>query len=742
MTRKTDKKAANSHTKTRRGVRDTAIPRSKILRNYFVTVGPVLLLTLLAALGILRLHDLSLDSFNSLEGGLLLLVLLTGAVAVTTTFIQAKTLIRVRNRERASRRYHYLQETFFEKNPEIMFVKNLDGTYVSANAMCRRLAAFEGQAEDVIGKNRAEIFPDRVATTLQQQDQQVIENTEPMEFFTQWKRDEVTYHYKTLRFPIFDEAGEITALGGIANDITDQALARKALQESEQLVRTFIESAPEGVIICDIEGGITLVNRQAELIFGFSRDELLSKSLFDLVISLSEADLRASIENSKLISEEVFREAKEARGVNNNNRNFPLELLLAPVSTNEGALIICLLRDISEKMLMETQLRQSQKMEAIGKLTGGMAHDFNNLLGVIIGNIDLALRKFKEDTAGTKSLLTARQAAERGADLTKRMLAVARQQPLQPKAVSINSVIKELWEMLPQTLGPDIEMHLELDDKVPPIIVDESGLEGIMLNLAINARDAMPEGGRFCVTTALRPGEELSAAMPTISLRNATYAYIAVEDSGTGMSPETVSRAFEPFFSTKEKGKGSGLGLAMIYGFVKQSKGYIFIDSELGRGTRIDIYLPVSAEITVDEVEVDTLPHETDSINSETTVLVVDDEPELLEIATSFLEELGYSVLSARGGQEALGVLAKRPGVDVLITDVVMPGGMSGVALSKTARQLYPKLSVVYVSGYPTDIIEENSGNALEAPLINKPYNRASLASGILEAMHASQMRS
>lgn len=270
----------------------------------------------------------------------------------------------------------------------------------------------------------------------------------------------------------------------------------------------------------------------------------------------------------------------------------------------------------------------------------------------------------------------------------------------------------------------------------------ESGLEGIMLNLAINARDAMPEGGRFCVTTALRPGEELSAAMPTISLRNATYAYIAVEDSGTGMSPETVSRAFEPFFSTKEKGKGSGLGLAMIYGFVKQSKGYIFIDSELGRGTRIDIYLPVSAEITVDEVEVDTLPHETDSINSETTVLVVDDEPELLEIATSFLEELGYSVLSARGGQEALGVLAKRPGVDVLITDVVMPGGMSGVALSKTARQLYPKLSVVYVSGYPTDIIEENSGNALEAPLINKPYNRASLASGILEAMHASQMRS
>jgi len=379
-------------------------------------------------------------------------------------------------------------------------------------------------------------------------------------------------------------------------------------------------------------------------------------------------------------------------------------------------------------------------MDAIGKLTGGMAHDFNNLLGIIIGNIDLTLNKISaEDKHIKKRLATALNAAERGADLTKRMLAVARRQPLQPKSIDINRIVKEMAEMLPATLGPDIEMSLDLTEQLPPILVDASEMEGMLLNLAINARDAMPAGGNFSIKTNIKSREDIENLIPNVKIKYGKFVNILVSDTGTGMSEETLNRAFEPFYSTKDKTKGTGLGLAMSYGFVKQSRGFIALDSELGKGTSIDIYFPVDEGVTV-EASVEKEPvGETSIADNSTCVLVVDDEPDLLEVAVSYLKELGCEVLSASGGNEGLAVLAGNPEVDILLTDIVMPGGMNGVAFANEARIKFPEIKVIYTSGFPSGVIEENANASLDAPLINKPYNREVLCSMVNQVLEHSK---
>lgn len=662
---------------------------------------------------------------------MLLLLMLVGLISSIGAWYLGVAITALRDNERRLRQATILQDAFFERNPEIMFVKNLDGSYLLANAMCRRLAGTPDQ--DFTGKTGIEVFPEEVSMAMEQQDSQVIQNQEAMEFHTQWgEGDRVTY-FKTLRFPMYDDNNQLIAVGGIANDITDQINSRHALLENERLLRTFLESAPDAVLISDMQGQVTLVNRQAELIFDYDREEMLGKSLFELISGLDAQRMQETFESASAEGSEVFREAMESTGHGNNNRFFPVEFSLAPVITKEGALIICLLRDTSEKALMETQLRQSQKMEAVGKLTGGMAHDFNNLLGIIIGNIALALRQLPEDERVQKRLNTAMKAADRGAELTKRMLAIARRQPLQPKPVSINSVIDELALMLPQTLGSDIEMELQLTPGLPLILVDESGFEGMLLNLAINSRDAMPGGGVFSIRTYLKDRRSLEQVLPHTRIQDREFVHIMVKDSGEGMSEEALNRAFEPFFTTKEKGKGTGLGLAMIYGFVKQSRGYVFIDSKLGKGTTVHIYLPVAknADLVCDDGPGDD-PQEVEGRGR--TVLLVDDEVELLQVAESFLEELGFTVLTASSGQQALDQHAAAGQVDLLLTDVVMPG-MNGVAVVRALRERQPDLPVLYASGFPSGVIEESSGATLDAPLLHKPYSLQGLSRAIAEVL-------
>ncbi len=664
---------------------------------------------------------------------MLTLLLVVSLISAIGAWYLGVTTMALRRNERNLRQANILQEAFFEKNPEIMFVKNLDGSYTLANEMCRELSAYPNR--DFADGSGEEILPSEASELVSQQDIQVIQSEEAMEFHSQWSRDGSITHYKTLRFPMYDDDGELVAIGGIANDITDQVMSRHALLENERLLRTFIESAPDAVLISDDQGQITLVNRQAELIFEYDREEMLQLTLFDLVSDLNRTRLNETMEMAGRDDSEVFREAMEAVGHGRRNRNFPVEFSLAPVKTEEGSLVICLLRDNSEKALMETQLRQSQKMEAVGKLTGGMAHDFNNLLGIIIGNLALVLKKSGGDERLEKRINTCMKAANRGAELTKRMLAIARRQPLQPKPVSINRVIEELSLMLPQTLGSDIEMELQLTPELPNILVDESEFEGMLLNLAINSRDAMPEGGRFSIRSYLKDREALRKILPQTQIKNTRFVHIMVKDNGEGMSEEALNRAFEPFFTTKEKDKGTGLGLAMIYGFIKQSKGFIVLDSKLGKGTSVHIYLPVPEQVAIDGADTRGGTPSAMPEGRGRLVLLVDDEYELLQIAEAYLEELGFRVATATSGQLALDKLATIEEPALLLTDVVMPGGMNGVALARHVREKYPTIPVLYASGYPSGIIEENAKTEMDAPLIHKPYTFSVLSQAISDVL-------
>mgnify|MGYP000055668655 FL=1 len=649
-------------------------------------------------------------------------------------------IVRQRRDEGRLQQATLLQHAFFEKNPEIMFVKNLDGTYYLANEMCRRLA---GRPEaDFSGRSGVDLYPEDASSSMAQQDMQIIESEEAMEFHSQWERDGDLAYFKTLRFPIYDQDRKLIAVGGIANDVTEQVHSRHALLENEKLLRTFIESAPDAVLISDIHGSVTLVNRQAELIFGFGREEMMSKSLFELVSGLTSERINEALRSANEPKSDMFRDTMQSTGCGNADRTFPVEFSLAPVTTDEGALIICLLRDTSEKALMETQLRQSQKMEAVGKLTGGMAHDFNNLLGIIIGNITLALKQLPEDDKNLiKRLETVMKAADRGAELTKRMLAIARRQPLQPKPVVINSTVEELSLMLPQTLGTDIEMKLDLTPDLPSILVDESGFEAMLLNLAINSRDAMPEGGTFTIRTGSVDHTAVEKVLPKTRVEKGDYVEIMVSDSGEGMSDDALSKAFEPFFTTKAKDKGTGLGLAMIYGFVKQSRGFIVLRSVLGIGTSVHIYLPVMDDSEHSAADAKQAGEESGIRGEGRVILLVDDETELLRIAEAYLQDLGFKVISATSGKEALEAMESLDRVDLLLTDVVMPGGMNGVALAREVTSRDPSIAVLYASGFPTGVIEENSKVILDAPLLHKPYSLNALSLAMCDVLEQANKR-
>lgn len=644
----------------------------------------------------------------------------------------ARIVVALRNKEMQLRQSNSLHEGFFEKNPSMMFVKDLQGNYSLVNESFHKFTeSSEADFEDI---TLAKFFPDQTSEILQDQDRQVIEYKRPMEFEGKWNSTAGDQYFSILRFPLFDNHGEIYAVGGIATDRTDQIKARKALRESEEQFRSLVESAPEAVIITNVLSKILLVNKQAERLFKLSRGRLLRKKLSDLLPDIeidSFIKMRSKGSDDSQVHQFASMSAFDGEGV-----SVPVDVSISTTETESGLTITCLVHDVSDRSKMEAQLRQSQKMDAIGKLTGGMAHDFNNLLGVIMGNIDLAQRKIDKNSPEYQRMDTAKKAAGRGADLTKRMLAVARRQPLQPKATNINAIIKDMVDILPRTLGPDIEMKYDLSQNVPHVLVDQSGLENVFLNLAINSRDAMPNGGKFYLTTdVLHLTKENALAMQEDMLAG-TYVQISVTDTGEGMSKETLGRVFEPFFTTKERGKGTGLGLSMIYGFVKQSDGNIRIYSEPGVGTTLDIFLPVTRE-KLEKRPAETADSEKEEIRFDgIKVLAVDDEYDLLEVASAYLEDMGFEVIAATNAEQAMKSIEHNPDIELLITDIVMPGGMNGTELSKRVKEKIPNIKILYMSGFPSGVIADKSGTDLDAPLLTKPYSLIELSSALEELLH------
>jgi PAS domain S-box-containing protein len=389
-------------------------------------------------------------------------------------------------------------------------------------------------------------------------------------------------------------------------------------------------------------------------------------------------------------------------------------------------------RDVTAQREAEAQLHQAQKMEAVGQLTGGVAHDFNNLLTVVIGNLDLATERV--DGTLRPVLESALQAAERGAALVHRLLAFSRRQALSPQQIDVNGLVAGAEELLRRTLGDDIEIEMKLRSGIWSAFADKTQVENALLNLAINARDAMPAGGKLTIETANVHLDE-DYALRNLEVVPGDYILVAVSDTGVGMSQETLERAFEPFFTTKETGKGTGLGLSMIYGFAKQSRGHVKIYSEVAHGTTVRVYLPrlvqEAARATMDGVAELQIPRGGE------TILVVEDDADVRDFVERQLQDLGYAVLSAPDGPAARKILETDLPIDLLFTDVVMPGGVTGRKLAEEAKQRRPGLRTLFTSGYTENSIIHQGRLDPGVHLLSKPYKRQDLALKLREVLES-----
>lgn len=384
------------------------------------------------------------------------------------------------------------------------------------------------------------------------------------------------------------------------------------------------------------------------------------------------------------------------------------------------------INDLSESKTMEQQLRRSQKMDAIGQLTGGIAHDFNNLLGIIIGNLDLVQGKLDPEDKNFQRIERSIKAAERGANLTGRLLRFSRQSPEENETVNVNETLLELRELVQRSITSEVEIELLLDETISPARINKSDFEDALINLSINARDAMPNGGVLTIETKTSRVDQYSN--PTVQqVPIGDYIEIAVSDNGSGMSKEVIDHIFEPFFTTKTEGKGTGLGMAMVYGFVKRSNGAISIYSELGVGTTIKLYLPLAGDDGLGSTRKDDGTRSRKIRGGNESILIVDDERELAEVAQTILTELGYSTVVAYDGSQALEKLSSGQHFDLLLTDVIMPG-TNGYELANRAAEMRPDLKILLTSGYTGNTSMKNLDTGKKYPLLRKPYSNRDVA--------------
>ena len=523
-------------------------------------------------------------------------------------------------------------------------------------------------------------------------------------------------------------------------DITVRKIAERHLAQMEARYRGLLEAAPDGMVVVNEAGEIVLLNARAEKQFGYRRDELLGHRVTDIIPEgfaerLVADDLRTFAEAQA----QQIETGVELHGRRKDGTQFPMEIMLSPLESEEGVLVTAAIRDISERKQLERQLHQSQKMDAVGQLTGGIAHDFNNLLTVIIGNLGLVELLVSDNEAAVKRIKTAQKAAARGGDITRRLLVFSSNEELNPAFVSLGESIQNMIEMASRGLGSDITITTQVDLTVPPLFVDPAGLESALLNLVVNARDAMPKGGSIVISSQLRNLDERDPEVQTGDLKKGSYACVRVTDTGQGMSQKTIERACEPFFTTKPRSKGTGLGLAMVYGFAKQSGGIVRIVSELGHGTTVSFYLPIVEDLS-HSIPTDAPAFLGTKLGG--TVLIVDDEAGILEVALVYLRELGLTAMQAKDGASALKMIAQHPEIDLVITDIVMPGGMNGAELAQKARVLRSTLKIVYSSGFTAEALAAKTVPLIDGPLLRKPYQRADFAAIVQQAMEGTHCKS
>jgi len=524
----------------------------------------------------------------------------------------------------------------------------------------------------------------------------------------------------------------------IERELRDAAVRRAgthAVRASEAQLRAILHSALDAHITMDKAGTITSWNPQAEAIFGWSAPEVLGKRLSDVIVPTAHREAHGRGVARFLTTGEgpILNRRLELTALRRDGDEFPVELAVTPIRVGDAWSFSAFLRDITERKQLQQQLIQSQKMEAVGRLAGGIAHDFNNLLTAIFGYTDLLTEELPEGSQARKDVAEIRKAGERAASLTRQLLAFSRQQVLQPIVLSVNALVADVETMLRRLIGADVELRTTLAPDAGNVRADPGQLEQVILNLAVNARDAMPTGGKLTIETQNVELSEMyaEARQPVVP---GAYVMLAVSDTGVGMDAKTQARIFEPFFTTKEAGKGTGLGLATVYGIVKQSGGYIWTYSEPGHGATFKVYLPqveAPVEATVRPPE----PGRT--LGGTETVLLAEDDELLRPLARGLLEKLGYTVLDAGTAAAALALAHAHGGpIHLLLTDVVMPGE-SGRQLARRLGEVRPDMRVLYTSGYSDDAIVHHGMLEPGLNYLQKPFTPATLARSVREVLDA-----
>jgi PAS domain S-box-containing protein len=523
----------------------------------------------------------------------------------------------------------------------------------------------------------------------------------------------------------------------LRREVAERRRTEEILESTSTFLDTVVENFPGMVFVKDAKDGrFVLFNRAGEELLGYHRSNLIGKRDRD-IFPKSEADSflardRQVVESGKAVVIPEERITTRERGM----RLLRTTEVAVPDEQGRPQYLVGFSEDITERKEIEQQLRQGLKMEAMGQLTGGVAHDFNNLLGIVIGNLDLVLEMSGSSNALREAAQAALNGALRGAELTKLLLAFSRKRQPQPLVVDLNERLAQVVPMLRQTLSRQISVEIHPGAQLWPVLIDPSQADTAILNICINARDAMAKGGRLVIETGNATLDQHYAER-NVDVLPGEYVHMSFSDTGTGIEPQVLERVFEPFFTTKGKGKGTGLGLSMVYGFVKQSGGHIKIESEVGRGTTVNIYFPRTYAVEAAEPVVDTAP--LGQARGRELVLVVEDEEGMRNVTVRQLADLGYRTIEADTGPAALAVLENHPEVDLLFSDVIMPGGMNGYELAREARRRRPELKILMTSGFTAraqaDAQIEEVGEADRLELLDKPFRKRDLAVRIRQTL-------
>jgi PAS domain S-box-containing protein len=622
-----------------------------------------------------------------------------------------------------------------ESSGEVIFLTDCDGTFTYVNPAFTRVYGFA--AAEVVGHTTPRILKSGVMTSKDYEafwkmllSGQVVQGE-----LVNKTKDGRPIVIESAANPIFDDGGNIVGFLGVQRDITERKQHERSIQEAQQRFQAVFDGSLDGIAI--VRDGVHVqVNRAHAAMFGYEPQEVVGKRTFELVVPEDRA--RTMALEADIDAGSAMPHATEFGGLRKDGTTFPAEITIGQRVLQGESFLIGIVRDVTErrradvdKAALEAQFQQAQKMESVGRLASGIAHDFNNLLTVINGMSELVLAEVSHDSRVHADVQEISHAGERAARLTRQLLAFSRQQILEPRVLDINTVVAGMESLLRRLLGEDIDLLVVAAPRLGHAKVDPGQIEQVISNLAVNARDAMPRGGQLTIETGNVTIVEASAGQRGEAVPPGSYVRLAVTDSGVGMDEDTRARIYEPFFTTKGPGKGTGLGLSTVYGIIKQSHGFIEVDSEVGRGTSFTVYLPQVAEAAGTDRQG---PAAVSNAGTE-TILVVEDNAGLRKLATRVLASAGYHVIGAASGEEALRLLEHHDGpVHLLLSDVVMPG-MNGRQLAEQIAPARPRMKVLLMSGYTDDAIVRHEVSDAEVPFLSKPFTGVALLQKVREVL-------